>query len=109
MTLRAPIFAAALAALAPSALAHNAPAGWSYDIECCAGYDCAPVPAGAVVATADGYAVTLHEGDHPLVIMTKKALIPYGSEAIRQSGDEHFHVCIVSGEIRCIYVPHMGA
>lgn len=35
-----------------------------YDADCCSARDCAPIPASTVTLTGEGYAVTLHPGDH---------------------------------------------
>lgn len=95
--------------LALPAAAHEAPTGWSYSTFCCSGRDCAEAPSGAVTITPDGFAIVLQPGEHPMVTQrTFKALVPFGDKSLLQSGDEFFHVCIVSGAVRCFYAPPMG-
>ena len=101
--------AAAVASLAVPAFAHDAPSWWSYSTYCCSGRDCAEARDGAVVPTRDGYAVVITPGDHPMVTQrTFKALVPYDSKSVLVSPDGLYHVCIVSGEVRCLYAPPMG-
>lgn len=90
-----------------AALAHEAPAGWSYDWQCCNNRDCGPIPDEMVVPTSSGwYLLTTHE------------TIPYGSPKIRKSQDGHFHQCIregysmpidPEGHTLCLYTPGFGS
>lgn len=88
------------AAFAPcTASAHQAPLGWAYDYACCSDKDCRPVPNAEVNEGQGGYS---YRGQS----------IPYGDRRIRQSGDEHFHVCTVAGKpdgrVLCLYEPVRG-
>jgi hypothetical protein len=94
-----------LVAWAGLAWSHSAPTGWVYDRMCCGGYDCAAAPDGAVTPTAEGYGIVLYPGEHPLVIAPMFALVPYDHPNIKPSQDQFYHVCIVSGTVRCLYVP----
>lgn len=81
--------------------AHNAPSGWSYDIECCSGVDCYQAPPTDVRETKDGYLLSTGE------------LIPYSDRRIRRSRDEFFHECKPGGmtgsqHSLCLYVPERG-
>lgn len=80
--------------------------GW-YEWECCAGHDCAPVPASAVRSTPLGYAVTLRPGDHPLVTAKPITAVVAYADA-RPSHDEDFHAYIVAGALKCLYAPRGG-
>lgn len=87
--------------LSTSAGAHDAPAGWSYDIECCSGIDCYQAPASDVKETREGYLLSTGE------------LIPYSDRRIRRSRDEFFHECKPGGmtgsqRSLCLYVPERG-
>ncbi|MBR2688942.1 MAG: hypothetical protein IKE42_13910 [Aquamicrobium sp.] len=83
------------------ARAHDAPVGWSYDVECCSGLDCYQAPASDVKETRDGYLLSTGE------------LIPYSDRRIRPSRDEFFHECKPGGQTAsprslCLYVPNRG-
>jgi hypothetical protein len=84
-----------------------------YDSGCCDSRDCAPLPDGAVVATVDGYDITLRAGDHPLVSQDLFIHIPYGDMRILPSQDGRFHGCVFGTpayrQFRCFYVPGAGA
>lgn len=87
--------------LSAPAGAHDAPAGWSYDIECCSGLDCYQAPASDVKETREGYLLSTGE------------LIPYSDRRIRPSRDEFFHECKPGGQTAslrslCLYVPNKG-
>ncbi len=89
------------ASLGTPASAHNAPSGWSYDIECCSGIDCYQAPSSDVKETKEGYLLSTGE------------LIPYSDRRIRRSRDEFFHECKPGGETGsrrslCLYVPERG-
>jgi hypothetical protein len=99
--------------LAAPAAAHQAPAGWSYDPECCSSMDCAMVPDAAVREVRGGYSVTLAPGMHPMVpvgVAPVSHFIAHGDSRIRVSGDEHKHACVsrFSGHVYCVYVPPGG-
>lgn len=91
------------------AMGHEAPSGWTYDIECCSSIDCAPVMAEAVTVTPDGWRVVLGVGEH-FTGRTVDQIVPFDDPRIRISGDEDFHVClsIHTGRLLCVYVPPMG-
>ena len=88
--LRAPIMAAH---------AHNAPEGWQYPYNCCAGQDCRPVThTGILKEKGGGFWVT-----------TTQEFIPYGSPKIKVSPDSDLHWCSVGGkpdgDTICIFAP----
>lgn len=108
---RAKIRATALALLllAAPAAAHQAPAGWEYDRECCDMQDCAQVADATIREVAGGYEVVIAPGQHPFVSVPVRAFVPHGSPKIRVSGDEHKHACVARhGYVYCIYVPPGG-
>ncbi|NVP57577.1 hypothetical protein [Mycoplana rhizolycopersici] len=80
------------------ALAHS-----FYDIECCSGIDCKPVPDGEIKATKEGW-----------LIRTTGEIIKYNSWPVKHSPDGHFHRCAGLGDFsprgrtQCIYVPDFG-
>ena len=91
--------------------AHRAPSGWAYDHECCHHLDCAPAPQGAVREVAGGYQVTILPGTHPMVRAGAPAVagfVPHGDPRMRPSGDADRHVCILRGQVVCVYVPPGG-
>lgn len=97
-------------ALAGPAEAHLAPAGWTYDAVCCAGHDCAQAVPGTVVEDAAGIHVTVRPGTHPMWPASRltdwTGSLPHGDTRIRQSRDEHYHVCLgAAGQLLCLYVP----
>lgn len=70
-----------------------------YDKECCSGEDCRPAEPGELVLTDHGWLVTITGETYA-----------YGDSHIRQSKDEHPHICIThwtTGEDHavCIYLP----
>jgi len=81
-----------------TALAHDAPSGWSYDYSCCSTTDCAPTMAGDVEATPQGYRIP-----------ASGEVVPYTDRRIKPSGDGFMHRCSYGGlpEARtiCLYVP----
>jgi hypothetical protein len=103
-------FAAAWSLVAAGeALAHDAPSGWAYDPACCSNRDCAPIAADHVRVTAQGYAVSLPVGAHPMVrdgVVSR--VVSYG--ATRPSGDGMFHACVLPGSqhLVCLYAPPGG-
>lgn len=82
-----------------SAMAHS-----FYEPSCCSNRDCAPIPAGDVKATPDGWQIVL-TGE----------VIKYGSYRVKDSPDGAFHRCAMSanftaqGHTLCLYVPPHGA
>jgi hypothetical protein len=97
------------ALLALPAAAHQAPAGWEYDRECCDMRDCAPAPDGAVREVQGGYRVVLPVGAHKLARVSVDAFIPHGDPRIRVSGDSERHACVSStGYVYCVYIPPGG-
>ena len=89
-----------LAALAAPAAAHD----W-YPRSCCSDQDCAPVPAGGISATAEGW-----------FIPQSGEVIPFDSPLVKPTppeGGGEFHRCSVAGlsEARtlCLFVPEVGA
>lgn len=100
-----------LVVLASPATAHQAPAGWDYDPECCHNIDCAPVPDGTVREVQGGYEVVLRPGQHPMLrgSVEVQIFIPHGDRRIRVSGDSDRHVCVSGyGTVFCIYIPPGG-
>lgn len=92
----------ALALLTGEAVAHDAPTGWTYGIECCSMLDCRQLQHGDVADSPDGY----------LIHLTGE-VIPYGDKRIKRSKDEFFHQCTPGGKIDaprsiCLYVPDRG-
>ena len=73
-----------------------------YDWQCCSNRDCAPLPDGAVHATADGWR-----------IIRIGLTVPYTDKRIRDSPDGRFHACFRNGDptqdLLCLYVPGMGS
>lgn len=94
--------AGAATLLATAACAHS----W-YDLACCAGNDCAPIPGSAIRANRAGYNVTIRPGEHPLVKDKPVTGFVLYADA-RPSQDSDFHACIVGGELKCLYAPQGG-
>jgi hypothetical protein len=67
------------------AAAHEAPSGWTYPQDCCAGQHCRPVECGTIIDQPDGSVNWL--GLH------------FSRDKVRISGDASCHVCISYGEI----------
>lgn len=88
--------------------AHDAPSGWSYDVSCCNTTDCRPVEVHStgikVVEVIEGWKVTRPSGKEELVLRA--------DTRIKESKDEHYHVCTSAGHeegfLICIYVPFRG-
>jgi hypothetical protein len=84
------------------ATAHEAPSGWTYDMECCSDHDCRP-ERSEVKATPLGWLVT-----------STGEIIRYGDRRIHDSKDGEFHRCLMRrgvngpGMTRCLYVPRMS-
>jgi hypothetical protein len=103
----------AIALLATSAHAHQAPSGWPYGAWCCSDHDCSPVPEDAVQETRGGYVVTVRPGEHhmvPLGAAPVTGFVPHtDTQRLHRSQDALHHVCIVGGGVRCLYVPPGGS
>jgi hypothetical protein len=97
--MRALILTLALAALlyATKAPAHDAPAGWAYDLACCGLSDCAPVADGIVVENPRNGAVTV------LGYTLDRA-----DPRIRVSKDDQDHVCQSPSKLLCVYLKPKG-
>lgn len=99
---RRSFLAGALALAATSPRAHQ----W-YDPFCCNGKDCRRAPEGSVRAVRGGYAVALDPGQHPMVTVPLRVVVPY-AEA-KPSGDGDYHICVFPADtLRCLYVPPGG-
>jgi hypothetical protein len=73
------------------ALAHS-----FYPVECCSGYDCAPIDAKRVGFSAGGYMV---DGLHFVA-----------QKDVRQSLDGEFHACFPQpNNLRCFFAPPNGS
>ncbi|MGO8241251.1 hypothetical protein ACC806_34505 [Rhizobium ruizarguesonis] len=95
---------AAAGLIAGTVQAHDAPAGWRYDLKCCSGIDCREVnhdPGVRVKETPEGY-----------LISTTGETISYRDTRIRQSPDGEYHWCSSGGldtsRTICLYVPPRG-
>jgi hypothetical protein len=90
-----------LAMISSPALAHQAPAGWTYPAECCSSFDCYEVKDGVVEEVPGGYHVT-----------TNNETIPQTSPKVKNSLDGHYHLCTAGGKPEgrtfCILVPPRG-
>lgn len=86
-----------LGVLMHRAYSHQAPAGWSYDYECCANNDCAPV-----LEMGSSY-------DGRMTVTTKHGTAVYSPKTVRKiSKDERYHACIIdhaSPRLKCLYTP----
>lgn len=84
---------------APSAPAHQAPSGWTYEKICCSGRDCRPISASELEATDRGWRI-VRTGE----------VISY--RLTRHSHDSDFHRCSIDGlddtPTLCLYAPDMG-
>lgn len=81
--------------------AHEAPAGWQYDVDCCMQQHCHPIPASETPRiTPDGY------------ILTDGTLVYKWDSRVRFSKDVLWHECRIrswnSTVLRCLYVPSGG-
>jgi hypothetical protein len=89
------IVCAAFVGMMLPVLAHDAPSGWTYPIECCSGHDCDEIASDRVKAVASGYLV---DGKH---------LIQHAD--VKQSPDGAFHACFPTPDIlRCFWAPPRG-
>lgn len=89
---------AAIMAISPPAVAHDAPKGWSYPHACCSGYDCREVSPDAVGSVPEGYVIT-RTGE----------VVGYTDKRLRDSPDGEYHWCSVAGandsRTICLFVP----
>lgn len=83
-----------LALCATPAAAHQAPTGWVYPWQCCAGQDCRHAEPGEIVEQGGGFFVP-NTGE----------LIPYGSDRIRPSRDNDTHICQRPGSDKRLFTP----
>ena len=92
---------AALAAAWLPARAHDAPAGWRYDLSCCSTVDCRAVPPGFVEETATGFRLT-----------PTGETVPHGDRRLKVSPDGMIHWCSTggadTGRTICLYMPSRG-
>jgi hypothetical protein len=83
--------------LSTSALAHDAPTGWSYPFNCCSNQDCREVPDASVKETPSGYLASNGE------------TIPYADKRVKDSPDGKFHLCTIAGRedgrALCLFIP----
>jgi hypothetical protein len=83
------------------AAAHDAPAGWSYDVACCHNKDCRPIPSSSVKESPRGYLITIDN-----------EVVPYTDARIKDSPDGMYHWCTANGRndtrTICLYVPPRG-
>lgn len=77
---------------------HDAPKGWSYPFNCCAGFDCRQVSHNNISEKPEGY-----------VINSTGEVITYHDTRIKQSPDGEYHWCSVAGKedgrTICLFVP----
>ncbi len=86
----------AIALIAPYAKAHEAPMGWAYPWECCAGHDCDRISADRVRSEAGGYVV-----DGQFHVAQKD---------VRDSPDGEYHACFPKPDfLRCFWAPPAGS
>jgi hypothetical protein len=95
----------ALLLLAGPASAHEFYSGW-----CCNQRDCAPIPVSSVSTTREGYVIVLHPGDHPMVTVEQRFVVPLDQE-MTVAPDGRWHVCLypTQGQLRCVYRPQVGS
>jgi len=95
--------AAILSLFAFAALAHEAPEGWSYPLQCCSLQDCRPTTSGEVKETRDGYLLT-----------STGEFLAHGDKRIKElSQDGMVHVCqqggnFDTGRVLCLLTPPNG-
>lgn len=92
--------AIAAAAISSAALAHDFYTGKVNRVgeSCCGLNDCAPIPNSDVRLVREGYAVKFGDGE---------AIIP--DRDTLQSPDGRFHKCVWGEQIKCLFVPPLGA
>jgi hypothetical protein len=93
---------AGVSAFSTPALAHDAPAGWSYPFDCCANYDCQEISSKAISERPEGY-----------VVQTTGEVVGYRDKRVRNSPDGEFHWCahqsgLDAGKTICLFVPPRG-
>lgn len=100
-------FAATAFFLSRPAAGHEAPSGWSYDLACCSGIDCAPIDSDLVTLSAEGYTVTVAPGDHPLITVPTTYFFPFEDTRVRFSPDGTYHLCVsaITQTGLCLYSP----
>ena len=79
-------------------LAHKAPSGWAYPLQCCHDRDCRPVEGKAISESPDGY-----------VIERTGEVLGYTDSRVKDSPDGDYHWCSVAGNddgsTICLFVP----
>lgn len=80
-----------------------------YSSFCCSSSDCAPIPRTAVEITPDGYKITLHAGEHPMVTSTVVHIVPFTDTLVSEDGEYHACLYPTQNVMRCMYVPPFGA
>lgn len=89
--------------------AHRASRDWTYPPGCCRGTevggDCVALPSEDVKPGRDGFSISVHPGDHPIVTKRQLFFIPYGRE--RPSGDGSYHICLnpTENDLNCFFAP----
>lgn len=93
--------------LSQPARGHDAPSGWSYDLACCSGTDCAPIDSDHVSLSAEGYTVTVAPGDHPLITVPTTYFFPFEDTRVRFAPDGMYHLCVsaITQTGLCLYSP----
>ncbi len=105
------LLAIALLAFAGPAMAHQAPSGWEYPLECCSQRDCAKVDASAVKERRGGWHVTVAPGSHPMVPADGPPVLAFIAIAdARPSPDGDWHICLHPSDKRvlCFFAPPGG-
>lgn len=95
--------------LITTAVAHDAPAGWSYDVGCCNTTDCRQVSGYAskskvhITEVTGGYRVNKPGSAEP-------EFIKWNDSRVRSSKDGEYHWCSSAGldytDTICLYVPN---
>lgn len=76
-----------------SALAHEAPSGWTYSPWCCNRQDCRQLADDDVQERRGGW-----------YIKSMDVFVGHDHPKLEVSGDEHYHVCeLPKGTVRCFY------
>lgn len=98
--------AAALLLLGVPAVAHEAPSGWQYPIECCSSSDCSQVEDENIEEVPGGFQLNLPPGSHPMVKnRTVTLFVPHDDYRIRKSGDWRKHACVgPTGRVYCLFL-----
>jgi hypothetical protein len=101
------------------ALAHKAPSGWNYAMDCCSNQDCSELPSEAVQITDNGFVVTVTPDMNKQIKATRTYTIAYTATGLRESPDGKYHIClrpeyannageIFGGGVICFYIPPQG-